>query len=133
MKKILILSLCFITLVGCGCKNKKNETKEEQVDFKVNFNISKEKEVDGLKFSNVQLFVDNSGLSTYKAVVTNTTDRTYELNQISIRIVNKEEQEIATLMAYVGSSIAPGESRNIDTSIEQDLMSGYEVYYDIKK
>ena len=36
-------------------------------------------------------------------------------------------------MAYVGSSIAPGESRNVDTSIEQDLMSGYEVYYDIKK
>ena len=133
MKRILILSLCFLTLVGCGCKNKNKENKKQELDFKVNFNVSKEKEINGLKISDIQLVIENAGLSKYSAIVTNTTDKVYNLKQINIKIVDKKGKEITTLLGYIGSNLSPGESRTINTSIEKDLTKAYDIEYEIKK
>lgn len=133
MKRILILSLCFLTLVGCGCKNKNKESKKQELDFKVNFDISKEKEINGLKISNIQLVIENTGVSKYSAIVTNTTDKVYKLKQINIKLLDKKGKELTTLLSYIGPSLSAGESRNINLNIEKDLTKAYDIEYEIKK
>lgn len=135
MKKILILSLCLLTVVGCGCKNKKDnkQNKKEKAPFEVNFDLSEEITVDGLKISNIQTIVDEKGISNYTATVTNTTNSVYKLNQINMIIRDKNEEEVATLMGYIGTNIAPDESRTLTVSTDIDLMNGYEIEYKIKK
>ncbi|MBE6159709.1 MAG: hypothetical protein E7157_01525 [Lactobacillales bacterium] len=134
MRRLLIISLCFLLVVGCGCNKKENsKTKKEELPFDVNFDLSKETTINGLKISNIQVIVDEKGISHYTANVTNTTDSVYKLNQINMIIKNKEGNKVATLMGYIGSNIAPGESRILNVNTDIDLMSGYEIEYEIKK
>lgn len=131
MKKILIVSLCFLLVVGCGC-NKKEEVKEE-APFEVNFELAKEKEIDGLKISNIQVIKDEKGMSNYTATVTNTTDNIYKLNQINMIIKDKKGNKITTLVGYIGSNISSNESRTLTINTDINIMNGYEIEYEIKK
>lgn len=133
MRRILILSLCFLTMVGCGCKNTKNKESEENLPFDVNFDISKETTVEGLEISNIQVVVDKNGISNYTATVTNTTETTYKLSQINMLIKNKEGKEVISLVGYIGTNMNPGESRKLSVNTDKNLMDGYEVEYTIIK
>ena len=135
MKKVLIIALCFLLTVGCGCNKKdgKKNIKKEKAPFEVNFNLSKEASVDGIKISNIQVVKNENGITNYTATITNTTSNVYELNQINLIIKNKKGDKIANLMGYVGSKIAPDESRPLNISTDLDLMKGYEIEYEIKK
>lgn len=131
MKKILVIVICIFMVTGCGC-NRKEEKKESDLPFEANFNIETEVTKDGLKISDISLIKNEDGVSIYTATVINETDSIYKLNQLNIKIKNKKEKELTTLIAYIGTNLSPGESRNINISTETDLMNATKIEYEIK-
>lgn len=132
MKKIIIgLILLFLT-VGCGCNNKKETTKKDDLGFDANFNITDNVNIDGLLITDVQLIIKNE-TSNYSAVVTNKTDDLYKLETISIILKDKNGNIIEELSGYIGSDIAVDSSRDLFISTDKNLKNAYSIEYKINR
>lgn len=123
---ILILSLNMIT----GCKKK-----EEQLDnIKVNLNdgIIKEQQVEVFQFKNTSLIYEN-GMTSLETSVTNTSNKEEYLKEFNIQILNRNGNEIITLIGFIGDNIKPGETKIINSYCGEDLSTGTNIIYTIKR
>ena len=136
MKKILrnvsLICLCLL-LTGCFGK-KKEETKKEEpnktvVDSK---NVIKEQTVEGLKIGSVDLNVID-GISSFKATVTNTTEKNIVVEQVDVIIKGKDGKELITLPGYIGGTIKPNESKDIVSTTDMDLSKADSISYKVNK
>ena len=96
MKTKLIICLCLISFitVGCGCNKETTKTQKEKLNFDVNFNVSKEQEIDGFKVSDISLIIEENNISKFSALVTNNNNKTYEVNSIIMKLVNLQKLAI---------------------------------------
>lgn len=123
---IFILSLNIIT----GCKKK-----EEQLDdVKVNINdgIIKEQQVEMFQFKNTSLIYED-GTTTLETSVTNTSNNEEYLKEFNIQILNRNGNEIITLVGFIGDNIKPGETKIISSYCGEDLSNGVSIIYTIKR
>ena len=137
MKKILIC-LLITTLLVVGCGNKKEENKEKETEKKpekeekeeiVNEpGMLPEKEVNGMKFSNVSIsYVDD--VSTFVGEIKNTTDKTIDLDVFEIVLKDKDGKVVTTIPAYVSDKIEAGETLPVVATVNLDLTKVYDVEY----
>ena len=137
-KLFVILPLLSLIIVGCGKKETEianipdtpPKPSEEVNDFTINqFN---DKEVDGLVFNKVSITYEN-GESKVITSVTNNNEEDYELVEFIIIARNLIGNEIARFPGYVGNVIHAGETLLINSSIDIDLTSAYDVDFAIIK
>ena len=142
---VLVISIILKLAVKPNTKEN-NEEKEETTEMIVNDrkNVIKNKEVEGLSFSDVTLVTQNN--ETYLSIkVTNNNNSDYKLEEVHIFLkdkkgnnlinyVDEEGKTINYLVGYVGDTIKAGENRtlvsNIDTNITSDV---YSIDYEITK
>lgn len=137
MKKLLIMFM-ITTLLVVGCGKKKEENKEKETDKKNETEETEEivnepgmlpeKEVNGMKFSNVSIsYVDD--VSTFVGEIKNTTDKTIELDVFEIVLKDNDGEVVTTIPAYVSDKIEAGETLPLVTTTNMDLTNVYDVEY----
>ncbi len=132
MRKALIIFLTVILVAGCGCAKK--DSKDAIKDVKVNKNkeVIKDREVDGLTFTNTSLSSVNKHW-TLITVVENKTGNDYKLNEFKITLKDKDDCVITVLTGYVGSTIPNNTKREINTGTYIDLSKATKVEYEAVK
>lgn len=108
----------------------KSETPKDKIEANTNENIIKDQEVDGFKFSNTALVIEN-GESTLTTEVKNTTGKDIELKSFDIVVTGKDGETIVTLLGYVGEIIKAGETKSIISSTDHNLKSAVSIEYKI--
>lgn len=108
----------------------KKETPKDKIEANTNENIIKDQEVDGFKFSNTALVIEN-GESTLTTEVKNTTGEDIELKSFDIVVTGKDGEAIVTLLGYVGEIIKAGETKSIISSTDHNLKSAVSIEYKI--
>ena len=137
MKKLLILFM-ITTLLVVGCVNKKEANKEKEPDKKPETEEKEEivnepgmlpeKEVNGMKFSNVSIsYVDD--VSTFVGEIKNTTDKTIKLDVFEIVLKDKDGKVVTTIPAYVSDKIEAGATLPVVATVNMDLTKVYDVEY----
>lgn len=132
MRKALIIFLAVIIVAGCGCAKK--DSKDAIKDVKVNKNkeVIKDREVDGLTFTNTSLSSVNKHW-TLTTVVENKTGNDYKLNEFKITLKDKDDCVITVLTGYVGSTIPNNTKREINTGTYIDLSKVTKIEYEVVK
>lgn len=135
----IIIALLLAIIVGVNIK-KKNESDPEAVEktqveeyvevktdgTKVNTSkeLSKVKKVDGLEISNIQL-IENGNLSRITADVKNTTKNTLGDCDISIIMLDKSGEEMATIGGYI-DKVEAGATVKLDAAVTVDVANAYD-------
>lgn len=135
-KKILFAFLAcgLILTTACGKKEKEtenngdNQTEVKEPVANTDSNVIAEATIDGLRINNISLITEGES-STFTADVTNTTDQTVDVKSFNIILRDENGAELVTLLGYVGTTIAPGSSSTISTSVEMDLTGVKSVEY----
>lgn len=134
INKILVCLMAILLITGCGSKSKKTKKDPNLEDLKVdvNFNVTDDKEIEGLYISNVSFIIEN-GVSTYTAKVKNNTGDIYKLEQINLIYKDKKGKEIGKMSSYIGDSIPVDGTRYIEVSSEKNLKEAASIEYEIEK
>lgn len=106
--------------------NKDEYVSEGEGGIRVNISkkIKEEKEIDGLKITDMEITeVDN--VSTIVANVKNETKEDKGEYAIEIKLVDKERKEITRIAGYIGK-IKAGESMALTTSATYDFANAYD-------
>lgn len=138
LKKIgfvsLITLILFSTVCGCNKEENKKENKKEETENVINNNegVINDQNYDGLDITNTSL-VTEDGISTFITSITNNNDSDYYVNELVITIKDADGNVIKTLPAYVGSTIASGQTRMVNVNIDADLSKAEKVEYSVTK
>ena len=127
-KKIIIGLVLIILVTGCGCK-KKEETKVKE---NKSVDVIKDQKTEVFEFVNTSLVYEN-GMSKLETAVTNTSDKTQKLKEFHIHFMDKNDNEIVTLVGYVGKSMAAHETKIINSYSSEDLTSAKNIKYEVIK
>lgn len=87
--------------------------------------------VDGLSFENANLVYEN-GVTTFTVETYNESGDTYTLKNININLKDSDNN-VTTLIGYVGESLEKDEGKLITASIDQDLSSSVNLEYVVNK
>lgn len=149
-KRIIIISTIVLIIVITGViigftinRNKKNSSNEEakgteilvpvdmnnlenakmKDDEKVNISkdLLKDREIQGLKLTNISLKTDY-GTSSFAADVTNTSDKDFNGGTLTLKFINNEGVQFATLDARV-QPIKAGKKVDIAAKTTADLVN----------
>lgn len=137
MKKILIISLLFISLFVASCGKKADNTEtsnnnENIISQNTNPNVVKKQEIEGLLFDNIILKTNNN-MSYFTANVTNTTDEKINVKYIKITVYDNENKELFSFNNYIGDYIESKSTLKLSSNIEGDLTTIYSVKYEVIK
>ena len=143
MIAILLIVLIIVLIIFAVTKNKKTEingsttiensyeepvveVQEDGTKLNVSNKLNEPKEVNGLKFENIQ-FTEKSGQTVLLANVTNNSGKTTEMTSLEVILLNKEGKEIEKLNGLLAPlQIGASTQLNISTSLD------YSDAYDIK-
>lgn len=137
-KKIVIgLVIMSFLMVGCGCQKKKTVKRnvKDVTGIDVNIDVVKEKEVDGLKFTNVSLITDE-GMSTYEVTVTNVSGNTYSLKNITVVFKDKDGKEIDNAIGFLTTNtllVDQSSVLSVQVMYPTDITKAKDVDYIINK
>ena len=131
---IIAIVVIIAIIIGINKKKKvqKNQTNEESYIQKMEDGISINKStklneaklVNGLLVSNIQL-TEKDGMTTLLADVTNKTEQKTEFKKLKIILLDENENEIATMTAFV-NSIEAGETTQLNASTTSNYIKAYD-------
>lgn len=136
-KKILIMVLCgilvfvLVFLLAFGLfrgKDSKDKTTENDTHANTSEDVIKDQEVEGLRFSNTSLIMENGG-SKLTTEVKNLTGEDIDLQSFDILVKDKDGKEMVTLLGYVGEVIKADETRIITSETDVDLTKAAAIEY----
>ena len=131
--KIILIGIFAISLVtGCGCEKKEESQAKEEAKVNTNEGVVKDQVVESFKMENTSLVYEN-GTTLLETTVTNTSDKTEYLKEFEIKVMDKDGNEITTLIGFVGASIEAGETKVINSYSGQDLSHAYSISYTVKR
>ena len=135
---LLIIIVCIVMIIisivigvvsyNLGKKSIPEVKKEEEPSIKYNTNeeIVKEKEINGILFTNIECSYDGSiSLITY--TIKNNTGETINLKEYDINIKDKEGNLLAIMSPNLDKEITPGESFDTGNSIDIDISNAYSM------
>ena len=96
-----------------------------------NTEFLRNRSVDNLSFENAELVYEN-GITTFTVEIYNESGETYSLKNISINFTD-ENDEVTTLIGYIGETLEKDESKLITASIDKDLSSSVSLDYVLNK
>ena len=88
--------------------------------------------VSGLLFSDASLEYEN-GLTTYTVDVSNTLEEEYNLKNINIIFKNKNNNEIVTLIGYIGENLKITDKKILEASVDKELKDIEAIQYIVNK
>ncbi len=141
-KKILIISIILILIIIAIIililfkfpKNTKKTQNENNIsnndsssqDIKYNQNITKDKDINGILFTNINCSYDGYfSLLTY--TITNNTNETINLNEYEIMIKDKNDNILAIITPNLNQEINSKESIDTGNTINIDLTGAYSM------
>lgn len=136
-KKRLIMVLCgilvfvLVFLLAFGLfrgKDSKDETPDNDAHANTSEDVIKDQEVEGLRFSNTSLIMENGG-SKLTTEVKNLTGEDIDLQSFDILVKDKDGKEMVTLLGYVGEVIKADETRIITSETDVDLTKAAAIEY----
>ena len=127
---ILIVTYYFSsnTFKNENSNNKDNQSSisENNVEENHNKDVVKDKNVNGILFSNINCSYDGyRSLITY--TITNNTSERISLNQYDVELKDKDGNVIVIISPTLNDEIAPGESVQTGNAVNMDLSSAYSM------
>lgn len=124
MKKILIISLCLISLLitGCGCDKKEKEENSNENKIAIAQTVNE------VEFSGANISYEND-MSTFRVIITNKSNSGKTPGVVSIIVKDKDNNELVTLKGLVEKELKPNTSTSITASVGMDLSNAYSVEY----
>ena len=137
MKKLGIALLVGVSaislLTGCGTKEKDSNKKgEDKVVSNTNTEVIKDQTLGIYEFKNTSLIYEG-GQSVLETVVTNTSSQDQMLEEFKIVVKDENDQEMITLVGFVGNVIKAGESKVITSYCGKDLSKAASIKYELVK
>lgn len=138
-RMILLLVLITIIVIIISVVVKKNKRKQENQQVQktdlvtiqedgtkvsTSNKITETKKLDNLDVTDTTI-TEQNGLATIRANVTNNTGAIIKEFPATIKVTNKNGEVIAEIGAYVGT-MKPGETRQINASINMDISEIYD-------
>lgn len=103
---------------------------EDGTKLNISTKLSETKIVDGLKIENIQLTMKN-GQSVLLAEVENNTGKDIDIMLLDIILLDKNENEIATIAGIIGE-LKAGEKQQLNSSVTSDYANAYDFKVVIK-
>lgn len=103
---------------------------EDGTKLNTSTKLNEAKEVNGLKFENIQL-TEQNGQSVLLADVTNNSDKTTDLTLVDVVLLDKDGNEIVTVGGII-SPLQAGEKTQFNTSMTLDYANAYDFRIVIK-
>ncbi len=136
-KQKIIIIVLILVILGCLTasiimikNNPKNQNELDNFNNIDNQEVLKNTEVEGLTISNQILSVDES-MSTYKAIIANTTDKSVSLKKLYITFT--KEQDEFEVIALSNISLDINEEKIINVSVDRNLKDVKKIDYRIEK
>lgn len=136
-KQKLLIGVLLLIILGCVITSivviKNNNQEEEVIDNFSNINnqeVLKNAEVEGLTISNPILSAGEN-MSTFKAIVTNSTDKLVEFEKLYITFTT--ENGDIEVIGLSNVKIKTNDKEYINVSIDQDLTNVTKIEYRIEK
>lgn len=138
-KKIVVLFLACGLIFATGCGKKTTNDDKKTNDGKDDTNvvtpiantedgIIDEQVIDGLKLTNVTL-ISEGDHSVFTVDIINTTDQVVNVNSFNLIFKDKDGNEMANSLLYVGKSIEPNGRVPLLTNAEINLSNAKFVEY----
>lgn len=128
---LVIVVIIVVATKNKGEENKTNEVKEEFVEvledgtrLNTSEKLKKTKKIDGLEVSNFQV-TEKNNVTVLLGTITNNTNETKGDYPVSIKILDKEGNEIVTVGGYIGE-VKPGQSIQLNCSASFDYGNAYD-------
>ena len=131
---IIILAIILLVAAGIGIftsmngSKKNNKTKEDkqEVQYNTNEDVVKDKEVNGILFTNIKCSYDgNMSLITYTIV--NHTGETINLKEYEVMVRDKDGNLLAVIAPNLDEDIAPEASVDAGNAINIDLSNAFSM------
>ena len=103
---------------------------EDGTKLNISTKLNEAKEVNGLKFENIQ-FTEQNGQSVLLANVTNNSGKATDMTLVDVILLDKNEQEIVKVGGII-SPLQPGETKEFNTSMTIDYANAYDFKIIIK-
>ena len=138
MKKLGIALLVGVSaislLTGCDTKDKDKDkdSGKDKVVSNTNTEVIKDQNLGVFEFQNTSLIYEN-GQSILEVEVTNTSAVDQQIVEFSIIVKDENDEEIITLVGFVGDVIKAGESKVITSSCGKDLSKAASISYELVK
>lgn len=144
---ILLVILVIAIIIFAVTKNKKGDNNDNTVEennvveefvqvledgtkLNTSTKLNEAKEVNGLKFENIQ-FTEQNGQSVLLADVTNNSGKITELTLVDVVLLDKNGNEIVTIGGII-SPLQPGAKTQFNTSMTLDYANAYDFKVVIK-
>lgn len=134
-KSVIIIGLVFLLAIIPLMMNAKKLSKniapaeEKENEYKIE-EIAKETTINGVKFSNITLNRKDEQ-TTFKAAVTNITDKTIKTENFDIDLLDKNNKVLITLRANIPNGLKKNETKEVNASAKGDFKNA--VYKAIKE
>ena len=131
---VLLVAVLIFGIVSMkpGSKGTNNTNKEEEVKYNTNENVVKDKEINGILFTDIQCSYDGeNSILTYK-IVNNTTE-VINLKEYEVIVKDKDGATLAMIEPNLDQEIKPGESFDTGNAINIDLSSAYSMELNLNK
>lgn len=131
---VLLVAILIFGIVSMkpGSKGTNKAPKEEEVKYNTNENVVKDKEINGILFTDIQCSYDGeNSILTYK-IVNNTTE-VINLKEYEVIVKDKDGAMLAMIEPNLDQEIKPGESFDTGNAINIDLSSAYSMELNLNK
>ena len=141
-KVLLIVAVVVVILIGIvaiAINKKSDDYSGEKIDLsntsyvttkdgeKVNTSeaLKKEKMVNGLKITNIQITTNKNGKTTILADVENTTNEATKLQFVTISILDKAGQELSKVDGMI-VALEPGQKTQLNVGVPSSSIEAYD-------
>ena len=104
--------------------NTENVKIENGVKSNISENLAKDKSIDGIEMTDIKLFAQE-GISDFSATVKNNTGKDFAGGVATVKFINKDGSEYATLEVYV-PELKNGNSNSINAATTADITNAYD-------
>ena len=135
-KKILLILVTIVLacslVIVTGCEKKENKGNDEPATIEPNTNkdVVGDKEVDIFTFKNTSL-VWNGNSTDLATLVTNTSDVDTYLKGFKVSVFDNEDNIIAMMEGYVGTTIKAHETTTLSMGHYNNLTNAARIEYEI--
>lgn len=131
---VFLVVVIGIIIIRNNNKNKENENTNKSEEFvevledgtrlNISNKLNETKTIDGLEVSNFQI-TENNNVTVLLGTITNKTSQTRGDYAVSIKVKDKEGNEIVTVGGYIGE-LKPGQSTQLNCSATFDYANAYD-------
>ena len=114
---IILIVLLIILFLVIKNHNNKVAINDNGVYVYSSLELVKDVEYKGLKFTNISM-TSEKGYTTFTCDVTNTKDIDIEKETYNIKLKDKNNKEVVTLLAYLPGGIKKDETKTVTASVQ---------------